>query len=214
MIFVDATAIDAVNEGRDTPDAFYHPKHPSQLIARSHWKSTDAWRGYTEVKPEPGYLVVDEDFATGEWGDAVSDEHGPDAQERKLKALEAKHGQLFVIYTPTSNVFSTGMDVLTPDPAYKPTRAERGVLVGHKTRKFTDPDGSWRVRYHATDVVSYNAATGKYTLDTGGWATMTTSKRMTEFLPAGYYVYRRNWVMFVHCPDDRGDLEIKDGMEV
>lgn len=212
MIFVDTTAIDAVNEGRDTPDAFYHPKHPSLLIARSKWHNSDGWRGYNVVTPEPGFKSVDEDFATGEWGDAVSDEHGPDAQERKLKRLEAEHGDLFVIYTPTSNVFSTGMDVLAIDREAGPV--DKGVVVGHKTRKFTSPDGSWRVRYHATDVVSYNAATGKYKLDTGGWNTMTTAKRMTEFLPSGYYVYRRNWIMYVHCPDDRGDLEIKDGMEV
>ena len=41
---------------------------------------------------------------------------------------------------------------------------------------------------------------------------MTTSKRMTDALPSGFYVYRKNWVMYVHTPD--GDLELKDGLEV
>lgn len=213
MVLQDTTAIQAVNEGRDTPDAFYHPKHPSQLIAKSKWVKTDAWRGYTEIVPEPGYKELDADWMTGDWGDAPEG-HSSSEVEAKIKQLEKQYGDVHVIFAPTSNVFSTSYSVIVRDPDVAVTREMRGVLVGHKTRKFVDPDGSWRVRYHATDVVSYNAKTGKYTLNTGGWATMTTSKRMTEFLPAGYYVYRRNWVMYVHCPDERGDIEITDGMEV
>lgn len=213
MIYFDNTAIEAVNRGGDTPDAFYHPKRPSELIATSKWHSTDGWRGYNKLTPEPGYKTIDEDFATDDWDDAIAQEHGISAQERKYKELEAKHGDIFVIYTPTSNVFSTGQDILIKDPDYKRSPESRGVVVGHKTRKFTDADGSWRVRYHATDVVSYNAKTGKYKLDTGGWATMTTAKRINEYLSApGYGVYRKNWVMYLRTPD--GDQELKDGMEV
>lgn len=213
MIYQDVTAIEAVNEGRDIPDGFYDPKHPSVLMARRKYVSTDGWRGYNTVIAEPGFKLLDDasDWTTGDWGDAISDMQGPDATEAKLKALEAEHGEIFTIFTPTSNVFSTGFDVLIRDKSAG--KIDRGVVVGHKTRKFTDPDGSWRVRYHATDVVSYDAKTGKYKLDTGGWNTMTTSKRMTEFLPSGYYVYRRNWIMYVHAPG-QDDREIKDGMEV
>lgn len=206
MIYYNTTAIDAVNNGQDTPDAFYHK---STLIATSKWHSTDGWRGHNKLTPEPGFKLIDDDFATGEWGDAISDAHGPEAQERKYKELEAKHGDIFVIYTPTSNVFSTGQDILARDASVKPVR---GKTIAHKTKHFEEANGDWRVRYHATDVISYNAKTGKYTLNTGGWATMTTSKRMTEYLPAGYHVYRKNWVMYVSTPD--GDRELKDGMEV
>lgn len=214
MIYTDTTAIDAVNRGIDTPDAFYHPKHPSELIAKSKWHSTDGWRGHYELEAGPGYKVIDADWTTGDWGDGISDEQGPDATERKLKALEAEHGDIYVVYTPTSNVFSTGFDVLARDPEAKP--ANRGRIVAHKTRLFEEADGSFRVRYHATDVISYAAATDKYTLNTGGWATMTTAKRINEYLPRGRgYVYRKNWVMYVHSPDvERADIELKDGMEV
>ena len=212
MIYHDTTAIEAVNTGRDTPDAFYHPKHPSQLIGVSKWHATDAWRGYHEITPEPGYTKVFDDWATGDWGDAISDEHNPDATEAKLKRLEAEHGDIFVIYTPTSNVFSTGFDVLAIDRDAKPADKPKSRVIAHKTRRIEYPNGDWAIQYHATKVVQYNAATGKYTLDTGGWNTMTTSKRMTEHLPAGYYVYRRNWIMYVHTPD--GDQELIDGMEV
>lgn len=210
MIYRDTTAIKAVNDGRDTPDAFYDPKHPSVLIATSKWHATDGWRGYTEVAPQAGYKMLDSDWMTGDWGDDVSEVHGETATEKRLATLEKKHGDLFVIYTPTSNVFSTAIDVLVRDSETAPIK---GRVIAHKTRLFETPTGNWRVQYHATDVVSYNAETGKYKLDTGGWATMTTSKRMTEALPNGWYVYRRNWIMYLHRPDF-DDVEITDGMEV
>ena len=207
MIYHDTTAIDAVNQGRDIPDAFYHK---TLLIACRKYVSTDAWRGYNTVTPEPGFKLVDSDWTTGDWGDAISDMQGPDATERKLAELEAEHGDIWVIYTPTSNVFSTGLDVLVRDAA---TPINRGKAIAKATRKFTEPDGSYRLRYHATDVVKYDAGRDVYTLNTGGWNTMTTDRRMTDALPAGWYVYRRNWVMYLHKPG-ADDVEITDGMEV
>jgi hypothetical protein len=209
MIYHDTTAIDAVNEGRDVPDAFYHPKRPSELIARSHHVSVDGWRGYHELTPEPGYKKIEADWLTGDWDDAPEG-HRESEVSHRVEKLAQQYGEVFVVFTPTSNVFSTSYSVIVRDP--DAGKVNKGVVVGHKTRKFTDPDGSWRVRYHATDVVSYDAKTGKYKLDTGGWNTMTTSKRMTEHLPGGYYVYRKNWVMYVHTP--AGDKELTDGIEV
>lgn len=210
MIYRDTTAIEAVNAGRDTPDAYYAK---STLMATSRWHSTDAWRGYTEIVPEPGFKLLDSDWMTGDWGDPIAADHGETPTEARLEKLEAEHGTIWAIYTPTSNVFSTGIDVIVRDAETAPkTRQERGKLIHKATRRWDYPDGSFKVRYHATDVISFDAKTGKYTLNTGGWATMTTSKRMTEALPGGYYTYRKDWVMYVHTPD--GDLELKDGMEV
>lgn len=210
MIYRDTTAIEAVNNGQDIPDAFYHK---TKLIATSRWKSTDGWRGYTEIVAEPGWRVLDSSWTTGDWGDAISVIYGLDATEAKLKALEAEHGDIWVIYTPTSNVFSTGVDVLIRDPEHNPANEPKRKRIAHKTYKIEYPDGSWAVQYHATKVVEYNAKTGKYKLDTGGWNTMTTSKRMNEHLPGGYRVYRKNWVMRVVTPE-LGDVELIDGMEV
>lgn len=208
MIYTDTTAIDAVNEGRDTPDAFYHK---STMLGVSKYVRIDGWRGYTEVVPEPGFSKVDDDWTTGDWGDAISDEQGPDATERKLHELEAKYGDIWVIYTPTSNVFSTAYDVLIRDKTVAVDYKTK--TIAHKTKRYEYDNGNWSVRYHATHVVSYNAATGRYTLDTGGWNTMTTAKRMTDALPDGWHVYRHNWVMMLHRPGE-ADIEIQDGMEV
>lgn len=207
MIYQDTTAIDAVN---NTPDAFYDPKHPSQLIATSKWVNTDGWRGYTDIVPEAGYKEIAEDWVTGNWSDAPEGNSESEV-DAKIKQLESEYGNVYVIFVPTSNVFSTSYSVLVRDKDTT-SSSNKGVVVGHKTRKFTEPDGSWRVRYHATDVIAYNASTGKYTLNTGGWATTTTSKRINQYLPCGYYAYRKNWVMYVHTPS--GSVELTDGMEI
>lgn len=207
MIYQDTTAIDAVNEGRDTPDAFYHK---STLIATSEYIHTDGWRGYTEIKPVQGYKELASDWVTGDWGDAPEGNSSSEV-EAKIKALEAEYGDVHVIFAPTSNVFSTAYAVIVRDPDTEPLR---GKTIGHKTKRYDLPGGGWRVQYHATDVVTYNAEKQPhYTLNTGGWNTMTTAKRMTDALPNGWYVYRRDWVMYLHRPGC-DDIAIKDGMEV
>jgi hypothetical protein len=206
MIYYDTTAIEAVNRGQDTPDAFYRGR---TLIATSKWVATDGWRGYTKIVPEQGYKEIEADWVTGDWDDAPSGNSSSEV-EAKIKALEAEHGDVYVIYAPTSNVFSTAYSVLVKEKDVAPLK---GKTIALKTKRYELPGGGWRVQYHATDVVTYNAETDKYTLNTGGWATMTTAKRMNDALPAGWHVYRKNWVMYVHVPG-QDDREIKDGMEV
>jgi hypothetical protein len=55
MIYYDTTAIDAVNNGTDTPDAFYHK---STLIAVSEYVHTDGWRGYTKIKVTRNWQAI------------------------------------------------------------------------------------------------------------------------------------------------------------
>lgn len=206
MIYHDNTAIDAVNDGRDMPDAFYHK---STLIGIRKYVATDGWRGYNTIVPESGFKHVGEGTNCGDWDDTPAGTNETEV-ERDIKALEAIHGDVWIIWTTTSNVFATGYDAIVRDPDVKPLR---GKTIGHKTKRFESDNGDWRVQYHATNVISYKAATGKYTLDTGGWNTMTTSKRMTDALPDGCYVYRRNWILYVHI-SGQDDTEITDGMEV
>ncbi|MGI9028177.1 MAG: hypothetical protein ACR2FM_05065 [Candidatus Saccharimonadales bacterium] len=207
MIYQNTSAIDAVNNNTATPDAFYHK---STLIATSKWVSTDGWRGYTEIVPVQGFKEIEADWLTGDWDDAPSGNSSSEV-EAKIKQLEAEHGDIWAIFAPTSNVFSTAYSVIVRDPEARPLR---GKTIGHKTKRYELPGGGWRVQYHATDVVTYDPdKQPHYTLNTGGWNTMTTSKRMTEALPGSWYVYRKNWVMYVHIPG-LDDQEIKDGMEV
>lgn len=208
MIHYDNTAIEAVNNGQDTPDAFYCK---SKLIATSKWHSTDAWRGYYELVPEPGYKLLEEEttgWVTGDWDDAPAGNSSTEV-EALIKKLEKKHGDLYVIFTPTSNVFSTSYDVLVRDNENKPPKSK---LVAHKTRLYEHENGDWSIRYHATHVVSYERAHDRYTLDTGGWDTMTTRKRINEYLPSGIRVYRDKGITYV--TDANGTRELTDGITV
>lgn len=207
MIHRNTTAIEAVNNGTDTPDAFYHK---SLLMATSKWHSTDAWRGYNELTAEPGWKLLDSDWLTGNWDDAPAG-HSENEQEARLAKLEAEHRELWVIYTPTSNVFSTSIDVLVRDPDHVPSPALRGKIVAHKTRRFELPNGGWRVRYHATDVIAYDGA-GVYTLNSGGWLTTTTKKRINEYLPSGYWISQKQFAWTLNTPT--GPLEFNDNMKV
>lgn len=210
MIYRDTTAIEAVNNGINTPDAFYHK---TKLIATSKWIA-QGYPGYSETIPEAGYKVIASDWVCGDWDDAIAAEHGETPTEAKLAKLEKTHGTIWVIYQPTSNVFSTGYDVLIKDPEYvKPDDAPTRRRVAHKTHKLEWANGDWEVQYHATKVVKYNAKTGKYTLNSGGWHTMTTAKRMSEYLPRAYRVNRKNWELHVTTPE-LGQVKLIDGMEV
>jgi len=56
-------------------------------------------------------------------------------------------------------------------------------------------DGKRIVRLYDTDIITENGD-GTITLNTGGFETMTTSKRMNEFSSA--YVNRKNWEMYAN----------------
>lgn len=61
------------------------------------------------------------------------------------------------------------------------------------------------VRFHNTDIVVMTAD-GTYILNTGGFRTSTTKKRINKYAPV--QVHQRNFEWFV------GDEEFKDGMRV
>lgn len=204
MIYHNTTAIDAVNSGTDTPDAFYHK---STLIATSKYIATDGWRGYTKIVPEQGYKEIEADWVTGDWDDAPSGNSSSEV-EAKIAELEKQHGNIWVIYAPTSNVFSTSYAVLVKDG----TPTVKGKTVGHKTKQFTEADGSWRVQYHATNVISFDGK-NTYTLNSGGWLTKTTKERINQYLPSGYWISQKNYKWTLHAPNEDG-REFEDGIQV
>jgi hypothetical protein len=62
----------------------------------------------------------------------------------------------------------------------------------------TDDDGMTRITYHSTDVVKFNDQ--KVILNTGGWQTQTTVRRMNQAsnqFKLGYKVFQRNFNLFV-----------------
>jgi signal peptidase I len=203
MIEYNNTAIEAVNSGTDTPDAFYLR---STLVATSKWISTDGWRGYTKIVPEPGFKEVEASWLTGDWSDAPAG-HSESEVEAKIEALEAEYGDVVVIFAPTSNVFSTSYAVIVRD---KSTPLAKGKNVGHKTKLFEEADGSWRVKYHATDVISFNAKDQSYTLNSGGWLTKTTKERINQYLPGDSYISQKNFEWTVHYEGE--SIPFEDGM--
>ena len=200
MQYIDNTAIEAVNNDWDTPDAFYHK---TKLIATSKYISTSGWRGYYQLIAEPGYKIIEDDWVTGNWSDAPEGNSESDVKA-KIDKLEKQYGDVYIIFLPTSNVFSTSYYILVRD---KTTPELKGKTVGHKTKLFTEPDGSYRVRYHATDVVRYDAKTGIYTLNNGGWVTKTTHRRMNEYLPSGSWVHAKNYKTVVEGNNSKVIIE-------
>lgn len=206
MITYIDDAIKAINNGLQEPDAFYAK---TKLIATSKWHSTDGQRGYSRLTPEQGYKIVKSSWLTGNWSDAPYG-HSETEVKSEIEKLEKEYGNVYVIFTTTSNVFSTSYDVIirNSEPLNKETQ---GKAVGHKTKLFENAD-SWRVRYHATDVISYNAKTNEYTLDSGGWDTNTTKKRINAYLPTGYYITQRKFEWYLQTP--AGEIKFVDNMKI
>lgn len=66
------------------------------------------------------------------------------------------------------------------------------------------------VRYHATDVVVASTG-GTVTLNSGGWRTATTKRRINSFLPAGWSLYQRRHEWFLRSPAG-GEVPFADGI--
>ena len=102
-------AIDAVNEGKNIPRKIGDFK--------IEYVATDGWRGYYSAvaTKKSGWKIVQDGWITGNWSDAG--ENASDNVEAELKRLDAKAisegKELAVVFTPTSNVFSTSYDVFT-----------------------------------------------------------------------------------------------------
>jgi len=65
------------------------------------------------------------------------------------------------------------------------------------------------IRYHDTDVVTVSAD-DTYTLDSGGWRTVTTKARINEYSPARLYQQKGVW--YLSTPTGR--IPFADGMAV
>ena len=72
-------------------------------------------------------------------------------------------------------------------------------VSGRATSIVRDSDGTLRVAYHATNVVTVHPD-GSITLDSGGWHSATTKARMNQAacqFSLGYSVYQRDFAWFV-----------------
>ena len=82
------------------------------------------------------------------------------------------------------------------------------------TKVFDLPTGETVVRYHATNVVVFNK--DKIVLNSGGWQTTTTKKRMnqaSEAFDLGYSVYQDKWDWYVSLNNGE-TIEFCDGLVI
>jgi hypothetical protein len=81
--------------------------------------------------------------------------------------------------------------------------------LGNNTYLSRLDDATLAVRLHATDVVLIHAD-GTYTLNSGGWRTVTTKERLNNYSPAR--VSQKKNVWYVH--HSTGTVAYQDGMKV
>ena len=81
--------------------------------------------------------------------------------------------------------------------------SRKAARVGHNTSVERRGDDRIAVRYHYTDVVTYNRD-GSVILDNGGWATNTTRERLRSFSPVAVFQARGRefWVPRVGSMDN------------
>ena len=87
-------------------------------------------------------------------------------------------------------------------------RSSRKVAVATTIRRIDG--GGIAVRYHATDVVTVRD--GVVTLNSGGWRTATTKKRVNAYLPDGWSLYQHRHEWFLRGPVET--LPFTDGVTV
>jgi len=68
---------------------------------------------------------------------------------------------------------------------------ENGKPIANNTRLLKDGD-DYIIRLHRTDIVRINPD-NIYTVNTGGWQTVTTKERLNRYLPIGIYQEKHIW---------------------
>jgi len=91
-------------------------------------------------------------------------------------------------------------------------------MAGHSTLEYTLEDGTKVIRFHKTDIIRI-APDGTVTLNTGGWKTPTTKKRMNEYLPSGVSIYQEKGMWWLCKGGSYWEKNIKrypfvDGVQV
>ena len=72
----------------------------------------------------------------------------------------------------------------------------KGKPVITNARIFMGDEGTYSLRYHNTDIITWYLD-GRILLYDGGWNTISTYRNMNRFLPNSIGVYRKNWNMEV-----------------
>jgi hypothetical protein len=94
-----------------------------------------------------------------------------------------------------------GRKMMTHSEAVRMVRGKRNAecrKVGNNTYAEILSDGSVGIMLHSTYVVKIHED-GTYTLNSGGWQTLTTKDRINQYSPR--YVFQKNYEWFVKIND-------------
>ena len=69
--------------------------------------------------------------------------------------------------------------------------------VAHETLQFKNDNGDTVIRYHDTNILTFKKDSEVIELDNGGYETVTTKKRLNQYLPNRYYVKQANYQWYV-----------------
>src|ERR1035437_8148588 len=86
----------------------------------------------------------------------------------------------------------------------------QGKPLENHTRLF-QRGSDYAVQFHATDVVTLHRS-GAYTLNSGGWRTVTTKARINQFGPVAVYSEKGLWLAYPLGLESPGRAIFKDGM--
>lgn len=87
----------------------------------------------------------------------------------------------------------------------------RGKLVQNNTRLYRESDEQICLMLHQTNIITWYPT--HIVLNSGGYHTHTTKKRINEWLD-GAYVFQKNFEWYVEHHDTGAKLDFEDGMEL
>jgi hypothetical protein len=100
------------------------------------------------------------------------------------------------------------LGALTPDDLRAFLGARDARKLAHNTWIERDGDDV-AVRLHATRILTFHAD-GSFTVNSGGWRTVTTKQRLNALMPAGYRVFSERYAWKLSTPGGVYDFEDGD----
>ena len=150
-----------------------------------------------------GYELIDELFVDSSgWGLDSEPALTTSRFEKRLLELVREHGSL------TAKITSQGQFQVYIG-LFKKTGKSKIEKVSNNTYKIPTKEG-YKIRLHDTDVIEFKD--DQIILDTGGYYTHTTKKRMNEWLPSRYYVYQKDFSWYVKDTEKNKDIIFNGSM--
>ena len=79
--------------------------------------------------------------------------------------------------------------------------------LGWNTWQYHNSNNERVIRYTRTDIVKIKP-NGDIILNSGGWQTVTTKRKMNQYLPSGFYLYQSKFEWFIN------DVPFIDGIKI